>query len=542
MKRIISRIEDLNISFWYVIAIFFFSIMIRGFFENFVTTNQDGRLNGFSNIFLHYPLWYLAVFFALVGIITLFSSKKMSKVFNLVSIGSFIIILPTIVDLIFYHEKIEYNYIVGTWSEVFREYYTLLVSNTTFGLGIKLEIYIVICAIFYYIYSQKKNFLKALFAALLSYTFIFLMLILPNIVYLFTSFFVVLPEASVSSIRGLSPIVEYYKESEFPRVYISDIINNSVRRGPITDLGPIMLAQASLYILIFVSTCLTALNFGWNKFKYFSGNFRWLRIFHYFMLLIFGLSMGIKAVGSTTGISNMYDWLALSSALFSLLFAWLYAVWENDEVDRGIDELSNSDRPLVRGIFSAIEWENIKKSFLALSIVSAILSGYSTLIVIIVFSIFYHIYSVYPLRLKRYPVISSTLIALNACLAFLIGFFLVSGNKPFDILPLSVLSGLFLFYLCVENIKNLKDIAGDRKDNILTIPVIFGDKKGKIITWLLVFAGSFAIPFIILPNKSIALLGPVFGALSYFLIARENYKEKPLMLFYLIGFSIILFI
>jgi 4-hydroxybenzoate polyprenyltransferase len=132
------------------------------------------------------------------------------------------------------------------------------------------------------------------------------------------------------------------------------------------------------------------------------------------------------------------------------------------------------------------------------------------------------------------------LISLNACLAFLIGFFLVSGVRPFDILPVGILSGLFIFYLFVENIKNLKDIAGDEQDNILTIPVIFGERRGKIITWLLVFIGSFAIPFLIFPDKTLSVLGPVLGALSYFLIVKEDYKEKPVMLLYLISFIVLL--
>ena len=118
---------------------------------------------------------------------------------------------------------------------------------------------------------------------------------------------------------------------------------------------------------------------------------------------------------------------------------------------------------------------------------------------------------------------------------------MVAGREPKNILPVSVLTGLFILYLFVENIKNLKDIAGDAKENILTIPVILGEKKGKIVTWIIVFLGSFAIPFLIFPSKQIALLGPVFGLLSYFLIVKENYKEKPLMLLYLFGFILILF-
>ena len=540
MKKIIEKIENLNISFWYMIAMFCFAITIRTFLENFTSLNYHGRLNGFINIFIHQPLWYIAVFLGLAGIIYFFSKKPLSKVMNIISFGSFVIILPTIIDFLFYRQKIAYEYITGSWSEIFRQYYTLLIGNTSFGVGIKTEIIIVLISIFYYVYSQKKELLKSIIAVFASYTLIFIMLIIPNILYFIVSFFNSLPVLTSLSIKHFFLSTDLNNQFVFSKAYLSETTFDGIK-GVIQNLMYVLMAQSSFYMLLLFSCCLTLIKFGMKKTGQLFGNFRWLRIAHYFVLLFFGIMIGQKNLNSISGFHNIYDWFSLFSTSFSLLFAWLFAVWENDEVDKNIDQLSNTDRPLVKKIFTDIEWNNMKWVFFVLSIISAILSGYSTLPTIIVFLVIYHIYSVYPLRLKRYPIISSALVSINACLAFMLGFFLVSGNEPFNILPIGVLSGIFIFYLCVENIKNLKDIAGDTKEKIITVPVIFGEKKGKIITWILVLLGTFTIPLMIFSTKQISWLGPVFGALSYFLIVRRNYKEKPLFLLYLCGFLLLMF-
>jgi len=540
MKQIIEKIENLNISFWYIIAMFCFAISTRTFFENFVSSNYHGKLNGFINVFIHQPLWYISVFLGLAGIIYLFSGKPLSKVMNIISFGSFIIILPTIIDFLFYRQKVVYEYITGSWSEIFRQYYTLLINNTSFGIGIKTEIIIALISIFYYVYSQKKELLKSIIAVLMSYTLIFIMLIIPSVIYFFAGFFDSLPALTSLSIKPFFLSFDLSHQFVFSKAYLSETTFDGMK-GVIQNLMYVLMAQSSFYMLLIFSCGLALIKFGVKKIMYFFGNFRWLRIAHYFILLSFGIMIGQKNLNSISGFSNIYDWFSLFSTLFSLLFAWLFAVWENDEVDKNIDQLSNTDRPLVKKIFTDIEWNNMKWVFFVLSIISAILSGYPTLPAIILFIIFYHIYSVYPLRLKRFPIISSALVAMNACLAFLIGFFFVAGNNPINVLPAKILAGIFLFYLCVENIKNLKDVAGDTKDKILSLPVIFGEKKGQIITWIIVFLGTFVIPLMIFPTKQISWIGPIFGVLSYLLIVRRNYKEKPLFLLYLCSFLLLMF-
>jgi 4-hydroxybenzoate polyprenyltransferase len=537
MKKFFEKIENLNISFGNILLMFFCAIFLRTFLENFTNSNNVGMMNGFVDTFLNYPLGFLFIFIGVPAVVSIFSEKPISKIFKLASFSSFIILLPTIIDLIVYRHKIIYNFVTGTWLEIVKYYFTLLMTTNAIGVGIKTEVVIVLVAIFYFVYLQKKNILKAFLATWISYSIIFGMLILPNIFYFIAGFFSTLPSVSQETLQNYFLSITLIETS---RAYLSDALFGGIRFSAFQNACSILLAQASLYICLLFTILSSFLYFGKNKILQILKNFRWLRIIHYFFLLVFGMIFGLKEISLPLVFSNPSDYLSLSLLFMSLLLAWLFAVWENDEVDKEIDTLSNPDRPLVGNNFSVEEWKNMKWTFFVSSLIFAVLSGYSSLILILVYTVIYHLYSADPFRLKRFPIISSLLIGINACVAFLLGFLFVSGDQPFNILPEGVLLGVLILYTCIENIKNLKDIEGDKVENILTLPVIFGEKKGKFITWVLVFLGTLAIPLLIFPDNKVFLLSPILGAVTYFFIVRKDYKEKPLMIFYLFSFSLIL--
>ncbi len=536
MKSFFEKIENLKTSFGYSILIFCFAIFLRTFFENFTNKNNLGMINGFIDTFFHYPIWFLTIFFGLTIVVSIFSMKPISKVLKITSLGSFIIILPPIIDLFYYQYKISYNFITGDWIEISKQYFSLFISTPSLGVGVKTEVILVLIGIFYYVYVQNKNIIKSLIAVWISYSIIFAMLILPNIIYLFSSFFYNLPEISLQNIHNYFVYMNSENTTMVPKTYLSNMVYSNIKFEITQNIFSTILSEFSLYILILFFTCSSLLHFGLNKFIIILKNFRWLRITHYFLLITLGIVLGLKNTGSHPMLLNIYDCTSIFSMFLALACAWLFAVWENDEEDKDIDSISNKKRPLVNGVFSKMEWKNIKWSFFITSLTFAMLSGYTTFILILFFIIIYHIYSIKPLRLKMYPIISSVLVSVNACIAFLLGFFIVSGNQPFNIIPSKVLIGLFIFFVCAENIKNLKDTEGDTANGVLTIPVIFGIRKGKFITWISVLIGSFAIPFLIFPENKIFLAAPIFAIFSYFFIVRKKFDELPLMLFYLFSF------
>jgi 4-hydroxybenzoate polyprenyltransferase len=220
----------------------------------------------------------------------------------------------------------------------------------------------------------------------------------------------------------------------------------------------------------------------------------------------------------------------------AILFAWLFAVWENDEIDVEIDKISNQNRPLVEKeeSLSKEEWKNLKYVFLVCSLCFAFLNGLYSFVFILLFIFIYHIYSTPPLHLKRFLGISSLLIAINALLAVWMGFFMVAGTENLRSFPAKYILGILLIFLLVENVKNIKDIEGDRKEGIRTIPVILGEKKGKLVMGFCLLLGTVLVPFIFYLNLYTLCAGIFFGLILFLLTNKKNFNEKLIFLVYFI--------
>ena len=121
-------------------------------------------------------------------------------------------------------------------------------------------------------------------------------------------------------------------------------------------------------IFLFINTILMAwylFLYSPKKFFVVFKNFRYLRILHYFLMVSVGVYFGINMLGKSV-VGSLFDLVSFISLYLALFFAWLFAVWENDEVDIEIDKISNEGRPLVdkKISFSIIEWKNLKFLFL----------------------------------------------------------------------------------------------------------------------------------------------------------------------------------
>jgi len=233
-------------------------------------------------------------------------------------------------------------------------------------------------------------------------------------------------------------------------------------------------------------------------------------------------------------VGSLFDLVSFISLYLALFFAWLFAVWENDEVDIEIDKISNEGRPLVdkKISFSIIEWKNLKFLFLGYSLSFAFLSGFYSFMFIIMFILIYHIYSAPPLHLKRFLGISSLLIAINALLAVWMGFFMSSGTANLNAFPSKYTFGILGLFFLVENVKNIKDIDGDRREGIKTIPVIFGEKRGKLIIGICLFISSLLVPIIFYFNLYTLILAIIFGSILFFLVNKKIFKENYIFITY----------
>lgn len=536
-KNLIEKIENSPISFWQIIFLIYLASFLRGFLEVFVNSDNQYHLIGIIDTFFHYPLWYFGVILFIFILLKILTKEKIEKISRLGAIFSFLIIIGPIIDFIINQtNSVRYTFIISSPSGLLQSFLTFFgeVEMGTLGvsLGLKIEILLVLISIGYYIFLKTKKLIKVTIGIFLSYVIIFSFFILP--VFIFEAQNIISGDNQLINHKNIN---HFYCNDEIDdtitnhRTFILD--RNNFESPKIQNIKNQYSITISLSLLIINIFLLVWWFYLYSKRKFIATikNFRYLRIIHYYLLIVFGTVLGFMFV-ERWPIGSTFDLLSFVAVFLSLLFAWLFSVWENDEADIEIDKISNPGRPLAKGEFLIEEWRALKYLFLFLSLAFAFLTGLYAFIFILMFIAVYHIYSAPPFRLKKFPGISSLLIAINALLAVWLGFFITAGTEKFNVFPLKYSFAILIVFFLAENVKNLKDIEGDRKNGIKTLPVILGEKLGKLIIGILIFLASLLVPTVFLLNIYTFFTAIFFGSVLFLLTNKKEFKEKYIYLVY----------
>lgn len=202
----------------------------------------------------------------------------------------------------------------------------------------------------------------------------------------------------------------------------------------------------------------------------------------------------------------------------------------NDIYDLNMDKINSPDRPLVIGKISIIE-AIIFSLFLFGSIEYLTLFYLPDNLKLIIQLALFQI-SIYTPILKRIIFIKN--IACSSLVSFSIFFTglsvsdtLIELNKNFGILAITI-NIIFFGSLCNEILLDIRDLEGDKKYNIITIPVLFG----KDIAWIIasfialfnIFANSFSIIYIYKNIDFGLILLIIFSPLLFNLYQLKKYK------------------
>lgn len=530
LTRLINKIENISSSLPQTLLLFATSIFIRTFFENFTNSNNAGVLNSMTDTFLHYPLWYAGVFLSVIVIFYLLTKQDLLKITNVVAIGSFGILLAPAIDIIAHgflgHP---YNFIAGDYATLWQHFRTITFSTSAISLGLKIETVLVILSTGLYVYmrSNKQQLLRAAAAGILSYIALFFFLSLPtHVMSLFNSatgnWVAPTPEATVMFYTPPSYAIDQNFDTQ--------ILNKHSQEQK-------YFSQKISIIFSILITLLLALLFtlkNMRKVRAIVKNMRFPRLAILYLFAGAGLYFSLQA--NTYSPHSFYTFIDTAALFIAITSAWSFAVWENDEADVVIDSISNPERPLVSGIFTKKQWSQTKYLFLFFALLFGFLAGEYVFTSIAIFILIYHIYSVKPLRLKKIPLLSSILVVLNALLLFIAGFFVGNFYAELYSLPFHILLGILVIYLLVENIKNMKDIAGDRADNIYTIPVLLGKYAPLGMSILVVMASIFTILFFHFSISMIFITVPFVTGIVYAL-HQKPYRES---LIFILFFSLLI--
>jgi 4-hydroxybenzoate polyprenyltransferase len=388
--------------------------------------------------------------------------------------------------------------------------------------GVRIEIIILVLGLGYVTWQNTKNIWKGLLASFLSYTLIFIIATLPGILYTI---------ANPHDFYNQTQVSQYISEL----IQNSNIAHNSLHDFVITktyprslELGFDKLMTQLLLVISILFLTILFYNLDGKKLKIVFKNARWERLFFYESLLLIGLILALYlGVGE---INRWVDILGIICLILSVMGLWMFSVQTNDIADINIDKITNLDRPLVKGELTSNDMKEIGYIWLTLALTSAWAAGYYPFFMTSVGVALSYIYSVEPLRLKKYPFISTFILGIASLTVVLSGFFFLSIDKNIAIFP-SMTALLIIFGITLAfNFKDIKDIEGDKNDNIITLPVLFPRFGMQIIGMCL--AVSFLLIPIAVSFYTLYIFAIPAAFIGYFVITQDNYKERNVFILY----------
>jgi len=534
IKRLIFLAERAEISIPQWMVGFAGVVFIRFFLESISNPSWSGIVASDAGTLMHYGIFYLATALGLMCIVGFFAKGWAEA--RLVLFGLPIIWLAPILDFLFSAGRgARMAYLFDAPRELVRNFLTYFSFSSGITSGIRIEVLIVLFFIGYYVWIKRRSIVRALGAVFASYLFIFILLSLPSFIYLAAS-----PFVGAAATSGLE-VVNYIQKS----------IDGS------------LIPQNMIHGMLSIKTYSRAFELGFNKFIsqflylasiFLLGFWFWKTKREKFIAVIKNsrperlaffsalVGVGVVVAGATGNVAN-FNWVDVIGALcliISFCAAFIYAVHVNDEEDVLIDEISNSSRPIVAGSLTKGEMRDSGLIWLAISLFGAYFVGYYAFFLNLVFHAAYYIYSASPLRLKRVPILSSFLISVAALTAVMSGFFWISADKKMDAFPTSVVFGVLIMMTLASNARDIKDVEGDRRDGIMTLPVIFGNNGIKITGMLLGL--SFLLVPIFFSNYYLYILALPAGFWAYKLATKKPYKEIYIFILFFVFFVLSLFL
>ncbi len=515
----------LSVGSWFVgvSAVF----MVRFFLEAMTSPSSTRILATDASSLLHYYVFFMA--FAFVFMIFLFyalpSWRKAIPGFTVAALAS-IFIAPII------HFVMSPSYGVAI-AYVFEPPLETLISLLTFfgplsgsgiSLGIRIEVVIILLSIFGLVYVESRKISRSLLYTALLYLIIFFFLALPSIINIVAVGF------GVGGYFGVP--LDFFASSVNKSLTVTNHIHQTLSYASETrflEVGFNYLIGKFFFIILVGAV------FVWfyknSKEKLFTvlKNSRLERVAHYILMILIGVFVAYRLFlakyASLSVLFGLNDTLSTLMLILSFYFSWMFAVAINDIVDVEIDKVTNAERPLCKGSLGPSDMKDSALIFALLALLSGFLAGLVPFFMLLAFSALYYIYSAPPTRFKLVPFFSSFLIGLCCLTAVLAGFFLFAPVKDFSLIPTNLTIGIVVFFFLWSHIRDMKDIEGDKKEGVMTVPVLFGDAWGPRTVAILSSLAYLLVP-IFTNNSALFLPAAVAAYANARFILRKPYLEK----------------
>ena len=482
-QKYVKNLEEAKITLPVFLLLLSSTVFTRNLLETYIV--DSGTFVPIDDL-QHAHLFFLAAFISSVLLITYLSKERVDKVSKVVLPAySILIILVPIIDRLFL-EEIKYAYIYDfslplstpNWSLIARSYVAFCAGLEYITIGQRIAVIVLVALATFYVFVKTNSTARTL--------------ITPFAVYTLTFFY-----SSYFNFFSFGTLYETYRLNHFPSV--TWIYFNSV-----------------LVILIVIQILIWLLAYNKSKFIGLIKNLAVNRSIHYLAMAGFGAFLAGQ--GAYT----------ILLVLICIMLLWQAAAAINDLHDVVSDKISKKGNLLVNGTFTRTEIKAMAVLCSLLALVLATTLSYAAILLVLCIIATSAIYSIPPLRLKKYPIVSIFMIAVGALLAFALGFYSGSTESAF---PTNMAYGILVCFTLAFNTKDLKDYEGDKENEIWTIPVIFGLKRGRIIIAFLDLVAYLVVPFVLGVNNLI-IPAIIFGVATFLVVLREKSKEWQIFLLY----------
>ncbi|EKD46295.1 MAG: hypothetical protein ACD_68C00044G0002 [uncultured bacterium] len=512
IKKFIAKIEQADFSFSKAIAIIASTLVLRVLLES-ASANNYSPYQPAS--ILHLSIFFITLLLALIIITRLISKVDIRQVSKFFIFGFPLILSAPIVDLLISGGSgFKMTYMFTDWQKLLFNFITFFGKEFNPGItwGMRTQIFLAMLAVAWYIFLKTEKIGKSLAGFFSAYVIAFLAGALPSL-------FVFITHPNHWWANRADIIDTLFMPKKIFALNFTD-----AEKLFDAEMAVILIPILVLALIIWYGLA--------NKVSLASllGNMRPLRLLFQIVTLCAGIYLGVLVSGQNLDLSPI-AWLFTVVLIISAISAWLFSVVVNDLYDVGIDKITNRHRPLVEEKIPVNEYKNIGVVALAISLLSAAAIGYPFFLLMAGVNALCYVYSVPPLRLRRFPFVPAIIMALAALFICLTGFALYSENGNFTDFPKSILALNLIVFSLILNAKDIKDREGDAQNGVVTIPTLFGERGGKLVIGALIFL-SFTLFAIFLQNFLLFVGSVGFGLAGFFLAYDRKAKEQYIFALY----------
>ncbi len=511
LQKVIEKLENYPLTFLHFLLGFSAMIVFRMLGENILGNLTGKSLDFFIGSTLAAYLFFLFSYLVILIYLAWWIKEPVRKPANILLWGFWLAVFPPFLDKILCGaERCWSFYAFDSLAGLGKRFLTFFGDNPMVGItyGVRIEVALAVIFLTLYIFLKTKKPLKAFLGGLISYAILFVLGSFPS----WLTFFVLAPSKSIFQIG----------EIDIAGIFLSPVRYFSVSSGDIMNALNVKMNLVYAFLLTGA-----AIFFFWKnyreKFWPVAKNIRWIQIMIHAGIVLFGVGLGAFYFPKNVTL-NVFSFLALANLILAAVFSWIASVFLNDQTDSEIDKISNTSRPLVSGKAVPSEYTQLFWASFWLSLLLALSVGVKFFLLAFSYHAISWIYSGWPFRLKSLPIVATFLSALALVLLFFSGFILLSDNQDISVLPSAVIWLLILAFTVSLPVKDLKDVEGDRKSGIYTIPVLLGETWARFAIGLGIFV-SYALSVVWLNLKILFFPAMILGAASFWIL--QNKKISP---------------